>query len=144
MSLATIFQTYRSKLVSDAGLVNLKATHAIADLPASKVHKGFKLSLESGPFENGSIHGGAQVEYTAELRLEIHWDPELDEEAIYDTIATDLENANLSMLRASNRTGTTALVVRPSRRFTVDDRNPNDFFAVGTFEVRYRLEQNLT
>ena len=122
--------------------VNLKADQEIGDLPASNLHQVFKLEMAGGPRLLG-IHGTTTVEYEADLRLEVHWDPELDTEAIHNTIADDLTDAMHVMLKASNRE-TGVVLISPGQAFSLEQVSTNDIRAVGTFVVRFRVTADMT
>lgn len=139
--LSDTLTAYRAALTT-AGFSNLPVTVDIDDLPASNLHKTYRLSIENfGSL--GAIHGGGNViEYFADLRLELYWDPEVDTEAIYNTVGTDMETATGVMLKASNRnTGT--ILIDPSARWTVTE-SPNRIKGNATFQLRERITQDLT
>lgn len=140
----TILQGYREKLTeAPASLKNLPVTHDIDDLPAGALHQTFALTLVSGPFPTGKLYGGGVVEYQAEIGVEVHWDPELDSEAIHDTIGVDLENVCHVMLKSGNRPAGVS-IVNPTRRFAEIEGGPNDVARLGTFTAEYRVTQDMT
>ena len=121
---------------------NLKANQEVGDLPASNLHQVFKLEMAGGP-RLLAIHGTTTAEYEADIRLEIHWDPKLDTEAIHNTIADDLTDAMHVLLKASNR-ATGVVLITPGTPFSVEQVSTNDIRAVGTFIVRFRETQDMT
>jgi len=132
---------YRTKLTAE-GFSNLPANIDIDDLPASNLHRTYKLSIENFG-QLGNIHaGGSLVEYFSEIKLEVYWDPEFDTEAIWNTIGTDVENLSKVMIKASNR-NSGSILVTPSARFTFQE-SPNRIKATATFELRERLTQDVT
>lgn len=101
--LSTMLTNYRTLLAAaPASLVNLPATFEEDDLPASKNHKVFQLTI-GGFLVVRDLFGGGTMEFEGAVRLEIRWDPELDFEAIHNTIADDFTNASAVMLKTSNR-----------------------------------------
>ena len=146
--LATILTTYRTALeASPASLMSLKTNQDVNDLARSTLHKTYVLAIESlrPLLGESSIHGGGQLDHEAILRLDIHFDPDLDVEAVNEgSIAGTLESALLTMIKAGTRGSSAALIVLPSSPFLVEELDPDHFRARGTFLVRYRLTADTT
>lgn len=130
---------------SPASLTNLPEGVEIDDLPESTNHKTFMLRVSSVP-DLRSMHGGGVVEYAQELELEVHWDPEVDGEALHTTIADDLENIAHVMLKTSNRTGTATdgIMLCLPIGGSVEQVDTNDWRALLRYEVVYRITQDMT
>ena len=136
-ALSGVLTAYRTALAaSPASLVNLPEAMDIDDLPVSTLHKTFVLRVSGTP-QVRQLHGGGQLEYDAEIELEIHWDPELDLEAIHNTIADDLINATHVMVTQSNRPAG-CIRVWPIGIGRVEKISTNDIAATMQYEVRCR------
>jgi len=143
--ISTYLTAQRTALAAaPASLNNVPASMDINGMAASNRHQAFTLKVAGVPTLL-KMHGGGVVEYEQDLDLEIRWDPELDPEAIHNTVADDLENASHVMLKASNRTGTEAdgvLLVLPSGGAVTNETD--QISAVLTYTVTYRVTQDMT
>ena len=143
-AISTWLTSMRTRLAAaPASLKNLPAAGDIKDLPASKLHKGFRLITRGGERLGAEHGGGTLIEKFVTAELEIHWDPELDKEGLSNTISDDMANANAVMLKDSYKTSGIVLV-KPEIPLAVNDDDPNDVFAIGTYEVRFREAIDLT
>ena len=141
-----VLVSYRTALAAaPASLTAVPQGVAIKDPPATNA-KWFSLKVASGPkLEDG--FGAGIPHYSAELKLEIHWNPELNEETISNTIGTDVENATATMLKLANRpswSGGAVMEVAIAQPGRVTDTKQNDIWWIGTYRVDYRLTVDLT
>ena len=122
----------------------------ISDPPATD-QTWFLLSLRAGlKLEEG--YGAALPHYSATLELQVHWNPELDENAIQDVIWLDIEALNQTMLALTNRpvwgAGPYGVVMQVSTAtpgsVAYKDGKENDILWKGSFRVDYRISQTLT
>lgn len=140
--LSTFLTSQRTALAaSPASLNNVPASVAFEDLPVSIQHQSFVLKVVGVPSLR-AMHGGGVAEYETDIELSISWDPELDPEAIHNTIADDIENATLVMLKTGNRTSGIQLVTPTGG--AVDDTSTDLVTATMTYSVIFRVTQDLT
>ena len=147
--LSDTLTNYRSKLAAAVGsptfgaaLTNLPEGIDIDDLPATKDHKVFRLSLSALGALGDTSGSASLVEYRGQMRLEVYWNPEVDTEAIWNTIGTDVENISTAMLKVSNRNAGTILV-SPESLFSFEE-HPQRVKGTATYAVRYRVLQDLS
>lgn len=139
--LADFLTSQRTALAaSPTSFTNVPAQMDIGDLPTSKNHKAFVLRVAGVP-QLLSMHGGGTAEYLQDIELVVQWDPELDPEAIHNTVANDIENASHVMLKTSNRTSGIQLVLPAGG---VIDQDTDMVRATLTYSVTYRVSQDMT
>lgn len=108
-ALSTMLTSYRTAIAAGTSLSNLPANLEIEDSPASLWHQRFVLVLAS-PTRSRESHGGGTYEYEANVALIATYAKNVDEEALHNTIADDLIDADVVMLAAANRSSGTLLV----------------------------------
>lgn len=150
MAGATIVQAYRTKIATatgtptfGAGMTNLPATIDIEDLPAGSDHQVFRLRGFLDREEAATSGAGSLVEGLGVMEVVVFWNPQLDEEAIADTIITDQEFVNQALRRVSNRPAG-CLLVMPTSGWIIDDSLPNRVKATARYPFRYRFVQDLS
>lgn len=140
--LSAILTQYRTVLTA-AGLTNLPAVVDIDDLPASKNHKVYRLSIAA---KSGRVEpfGGNNVDRIASMRLEAYWDPEVDTEAIWNTVGDDTDTADDAMEKDSNRAFATTGAVQVTAEGWSFEESPNRIKGTATYTVRYRRTVDLS
>jgi hypothetical protein len=147
--LSSTITAYRGFLAAaPASLVDAPATFDVEDLPAGKVHRSFRMTVRAGHHET-RIYGGngaaSEIEYEAELGVELHWDPQVDAAGVWNTVADDIENLMAVMRKVGNRAGVQGLInVVPGTPIEPVIKSVNEIVAAGTFIVTIRVQQDLT
>lgn len=139
--LSDVLTDYRADLVT-AGFSNLPENVDLSSMPASALHQMFALQLEAG-HEALKLFGGGVVEYMATIKLTCYWDPEVDGEAIHNTIADDMTTIMGVMLKTSNRPSG-CLRVWPQGRPRVIKEDSAAWFSEMLFDVTFRETQDTT
>lgn len=149
-TLSTILTAYRTAIAAAGNGTTYKdipEAHEIDDLPETAMHQRFELIIANhrpitGP---GGVYGGGHMDYEAECILHMVWNPQLDTEAIHNTIADDLVTITAVLLKHSNVQTGQIKPFEPTGGFVVTESpNHNQIDAEGRFVVRFRETQDLT
>lgn len=141
--LSTFLTNQRTNLAaSPASLKALPENWDMDDLPHSGIHQRFELRLAGG-FTLRQLHGGGTTEYEADVELEVYHDADVDVEAIHNTIADDLTDASLVMLKVGNWNAGIHMVL-PNGFVTEQIEDTTYFRSLGTYTVIFRETQDTT
>lgn len=139
--LATQMVNFRTKLAAaPASLTNATANVSI-DNPPDNGKTWFSVTCLAESSLGATFGGGSLVEYERAIIVKVAHFKNLDEEAISDTVANDLENIDAVMLKDSNKSGGVVLVTKETE--SSEDRGAwirSDL----RYRVRFRVAQDLT